>query len=502
MATENSPQKAPKTFRIKRFQIGLNVLVQLVILFMIVAMANYLAFNHFKRWDRSRDRKYALADKTKRILASLKKPVKIVVFFSSGSDIYHDLENLLKEYQYSSDKKLEIELVDPFRNFTRARELQAKYKFGANENIVILDCDGHTKFINATDMAEYDNSGAMYGQPPQLKAFKGEEAITSGLLEVSADKQTRIYVVKGQGERDITDDTNKNIKTFIERENINTAPLDLQNVDSVPADARALLIIGPRYDLSEREIKLLDEYWNKKGRFFILLDPNASTPHLAAFLTNQGVVPDDDRLMRTVAIKQLTGIVTALLRDVTGNFIEGSPITKRLKGINGLFLGATQSLTLDRQRATLANVRLQPLVVASEGYWGKTDYNVHEGDEVIFDPKKDHAQPLIIAASVEKGAVSDTRVQVDSSRMIVAGNCEFLGDASLSEANANLDFALNGIDWLLDREELIGIAAKENKSFSLNLTEEQVDKIAFITVILIPGVIALFGIGVWWKRRH
>ena len=139
---------------------------------------------------------------------------------------------------------------------------------------------------------------------------------------------------------------------------------------------------------------------------------------------------------------------------------------------------------------------------ASEGYWGKADYNVSQGDEIIFDPKKDRAQPLIIAASVEKGALNDTRVQVDSSRMIVTGNCEFIADASLSEANANLDFTLNAIDWLLDREELIGIAPKESKMFTLNLTEDQIGSIALLTMIAMPGIVALFGIAVWWKRRR
>jgi len=502
MATDNSPKKAPKTVKIKRFQIGLNVLMQIVIMVLLVAMLNYLAFNHYKRWDWSRSKKYALADKTKKVLASLKKPAKIIVFFSSASDIYRDLENLLKEYQYASGGKLAVEIVDPVRNFTRARELQAQYKFGAAENLVILDCDGRTKFINAADMADYDTSGAMYGKPPELKAFKGEEAITSGLLEISSDKVSKLYVVKGQGERDITDDTYKGAKTFIERENIKTESLDLQNFAVVPPDASALLIIGPRYDLSEREMKLLNDYWNKKGRIFLLLDPNASTPRLAAFLHDQGITQDDDRIMRTIAVRQLSGIVTAVLKDVTGRFLQTSPITKRLKDINGIFLGGTQSLALDRPRAQAANIQLLALVQATEGYWGKADYNIREGDEVIFDPKKDRAQPLFIVASAEKGALNDTRLKVDSSRMIVAGNCEFMSDASLSESNANLDFTLNGIDWLLDREDFIGIAPKENKTFTLNLTDDQVGNIALLTTGAIPGIVALFGIAVWWKRRH
>ena len=46
---ESPPEK--RLIRIKRFQIGLNVIVQFAIVLGVVLMVNYLAFNNFKRWD-------------------------------------------------------------------------------------------------------------------------------------------------------------------------------------------------------------------------------------------------------------------------------------------------------------------------------------------------------------------------------------------------------------------------------------------------------------------
>lgn len=501
MANDNgNPRaRAPRTVKINRFQIALNVLVQVVVLFAILVMVNYLAFNHFKRWDKSRSHKYALSEKTIHVLATLKKPVKITVFFASGSDIYGDLTNLLKEYQYASNRKVEVETVDPYRNFSRARELQAKYKFGATENIVILDYDGRVKFVNANDMAEYDDSGAMYGQPQVLKAFKGEESVTGALREVTEDKQNKLYAVTGQSERDINSEDFKAIKTYIERENVKVESINLDNDSAVRQDAKILLILGPRYDFSEREIKLLSDFWEKKGRLFVLLDPDASTPHLDAFLSGLGVKPENDRILRTM---NMMG-ATALVKDVVGKFASGSPITKRLAGVNGYFLGATQSLTLDQPRVQAAGIRLQPLSQSAEGYWGETDYNIHNGDEApYFDSRKDFAPPLVIAASVEKGAVDDAHIQVDSSRMVVAGNADFISDTALSEANANLDFTISTLDWLLDREELIGIEPKVNQTFTLNLTEDQTGRIGLFVLVIIPGAVGIFGFGLWWKRRR
>jgi hypothetical protein len=51
--------------KIRRIQIGLNVIVQIGIVIVLAAMVNYLGFEHYRRWDLSRDKKYQLSDKTK-----------------------------------------------------------------------------------------------------------------------------------------------------------------------------------------------------------------------------------------------------------------------------------------------------------------------------------------------------------------------------------------------------------------------------------------------------
>lgn len=496
MADNHSQTDAPKVFKIKRFQIGVNLLIQLITLLVILVMVNYLAFNHYWRWDFSRDQKYALSEPTKRLLHGLKKPVSMIVFLNPGSDIFPDIQNLLAEYQYASKKKITVETIDPYRNFTRARELQANYKFGATENVIILDYDGRSKFVNAADMAEYDNTGAMYGQPPRLVTFKGEQAITSGLLEITEETQQKIYVLAGHGEPELKNDTLKTLKTYVERQNIVLDTINLMNVEAVPPEVKTLLILGAKYDFSEREISLLKTYWDNKGRLFVALDPAVSTPRLTAFLNNQGIKPDNDRVLRTVNLGPVSGVI----RDVSGVFTEGSRITKRLKGVNTMFLGATQSLTLDEPTAQASNIRLQPLIQAAEGYWGETEYSPTGGSTVYFDPKKDKGPPLTLAASLERSAPTDTRVQIDSGRMVVVANSDFINSDALTEAN--VDFVLSCFNWLLNREDLIGIAPKPTRAFSLSLSDDQLQSIAVLVLVAIPSIAAFLGIISWIKRRR
>src|SRR5204862_7244469 len=91
---------AEKPKKIHRFQIGLNVGVQIGLLIFLALMVNYLGFEHYGRWDFSRDQKYALSDKTKRMLDSLKGQLRITVFFSANTPITYDVQVLVTEYQH------------------------------------------------------------------------------------------------------------------------------------------------------------------------------------------------------------------------------------------------------------------------------------------------------------------------------------------------------------------------------------------------------------------
>lgn len=496
MANENSPSGRPKPHKINRFMISLNVGVQLFVLVLIVLMLNYLSFNHYRRWNFSRTHRYELSDKTHRVLAGLKKPVKVIEYFSQGSDVAGDIDNLLKEYEGAS-KNIQVVRVDPGRNPALAHSVESEYKLGEKENIVIIDSGGRKKYIMAQEMVDYDHTPESYGQPPSIKDFKGEQEITGGILEVNEDRANNLYAISGHGERDIMSDDYSIVRTALERENIKVQPLAL--VEFVPSDAGVLLVLGARYDFSESEIQLIRDYWEKKGRLIILLDPEAKTPRLNAFLRDQGIKPDDDRILRVTQTQVAT--VAGLIKDVTGEFIQGSPITKHLKDVLGIFPGGTQSLTFDIPKIQSGGIQPEILVQASKGYWGESDYVLHNGDPVpYFDATKDHGQPLAVVVSLEKGGLTDKRVQVAASRMIVAGNWQFVSNQSLTAAN--LDFAVSSFDWLLDREELISIPPKANAFLVLELTDAAMSKILLIGMGLIPGIAAVLGFGIWWKRRH
>src|SRR6516165_1854589 len=495
--------KQPRTRRrtkIGRIRIGLNVVVQIVLILFLAAMVNSFAFKHYKRWDFSRDQKYALSDKTKRFLHTLKGKMRITVFFSPTTPITADIQNLLTEYQYAGKGKIDVEHIDPERNLSRAKELFDKYKVVTDESLLILDYDGRNKTVKASEMADFDQSGMAFGEGPRVAAFKGEQAITSAMIDLVEGKKKILGYVTGHKEPALTEGTSPItvLKTFIENENIKFQELNLLDLPAIPADVKAVMIVGPQYDFSDREMKLLRDFWDKQGRLLLLLDPAAKTPKLRGFLNELGVKMNDDRLM----VFLRTGIQElALTRDVQARFLGDSPVTKRLADVRALFIGGTASLTLDPNRGRAANIRLEPLIQAEKGYFAETDYNSDNQAKLQADAQKAGDVPLTIAASAEKGGSADARVQVNSSRLVAVSNATFVQDSAIMQDQAALDFVSGAVNWLLSREQMIGIAPKIPKPLTFSLDPEALRRLFWIVLVLMPLIPAAIGTFVWWQRR-
>jgi ABC-type uncharacterized transport system involved in gliding motility auxiliary subunit len=490
---------APQESSRRRAGIRIGVAVQILLACVLLGAANYAGFHYYLRSDWSPSQKYQLSEQTLGALKQLPSPATLYVFFSPtsaspGYEVYGDVANLLKEYQFAAGDKLTVEYIDPMRNLARARELQSKFQFGPEENLVIAEMDGRSKQISAVDMADYDLLPQLTGEPPRVQAFKGELALTSALLQLSEPVARTVYFLQGQGEPSVGEDSRLSLLVeYIGRQGVRVDSLNLGTTGAVPENAGAVIIAGARYDLPEASMESLRKYWEKDGRLMVLLNPDAEMPMLREFLASYGVIARNDRVLRTIRL----GFATGILRDVAGQFSTDNRITRRLAGAEAMLPGGTSSLMLEDK--TPGSV-VEPMLVAEDPFWGETEFVTDENKGVRFEEETDTAAPLVLAAMVERGGVADEKVDVSSSRLIVVANSEFITDGSMTEPN--LDFVLSSLNWLLDRGHLAGIAPKAVRSFNLNLTDLETSRLALYTIIVIPGFAALAGLIVWWRRRR
>ena len=488
---------AGKPQQVPRVQIGTNVVTQFVLAIFILGLINFVAFNYYKRWDLSRDAKFSLSEQTRMVLSGLKETLSIYVIVpNEGFPMFSEVESLLKEYEYAGRPNVKTYFIDTYKDITRTSELQAQFQFDKSESVIVVAYGGRSKVISGDDLYNLDANSALMGEQPSVTDFLGEQKITSAMIEVTEDRQPKVYATEGHKEPMFVADPPMGLfLAYLERDNILMEPVNLATVDQVPTDASMIVVMAPQFDFSEREIGLLNDYWERGGRILMALDPNGTTPRLNAFLATRGVKPNGDRIMRTFEM----GPVTGILRDIPSNFIQGSPITSKLIGASTQLFGGTQSLGVNREQEKAGGLQIKSLLESPKEFWGETLHENAEKDGVYFDITDDFEGPLTIAASVEKAGVEDPRVQIGGPRLVVIGNGKLFDEESTNEPNVM--FGLSAFNWLLDREAMIGVPPKAMRNFTLKLTSEQQTTIFIVAIIAIPGLALMAGIFVWWTRR-
>ncbi|HEV3066115.1 MAG TPA: hypothetical protein VGX93_12275, partial [Chthoniobacterales bacterium] len=233
----------------------------------------------------------------------------------------------------------------------------------------------------------------------------------------------------------------------------------------------------------------------------ILLDPKAKTPKLDEFLTEFGIRPDQD----IIVTQFKTGIEEqSVTLDVYAQFLPETGFLRSLSQATGFFPGGTRSLSIDASKTAQEGLTvMKVLTPAVRDYWGDKDDILNSQNTPTYAQGVDLPPPLYFGVALEKGSIKDARVQVRSlSRSIILGNADFLRNESLSESPPDNDFILMSINWLADREQLVAIAPKAPRAFTLNLSDRQMNQIVLLIVVGIPMLIALLGASVAALRRH
>jgi hypothetical protein len=485
--------------------LGLRVFMQVVLMAVIVGAVNYLAYHTYTRWDFSRSNEFRLAVQTQQILRSLRGEVTLILFNSPSQPsvenlLARDLDGFFREILFSGKPKIRLETVDPVRQIQRAQEVATRFGFHPSESVLVVEYDDRFRVVPLADFGDFDFTPTAAGELPRVVAFRGEQVLASTLLGLLDPAERTVYFLQGHGEAPLGEGSPISLLIdYVGRQNAQVAPLNLAVREGVPEDAAALFIVGPQYDLSERERDALLRYWREQeGRLFLLLDPDVETPRLHEVSRAAGIEVQPTRVLRTVTLNFAIGII----RDVAASFVGSSDIVARLQGVNAYFPDPVQSLGVIEPAPERIQVR--PLVQADETYWGERDHVTDETRGVSYDDGVDIGYPLFLALSSDRSGLKDDRLEIPAAKMIIVGNDRFIWDSFLAGPGgqgANLDFVMSGLNWLLDRHRLTGVVPKTPREFTLTLAPDQLGTIALYTMVVIPGVVALLGLVVWWRRR-
>jgi ABC-type uncharacterized transport system involved in gliding motility auxiliary subunit len=111
------------------------------------------------------------------------------------------------------------------------------------------------------------------------------------------------------------------------------------------------------------------------------------------------------------------------------------------------------------------------------------------------DPKNKKG-PFTIAAA----GSYDTGKENVQGRFVVLGSSYWAANSFLS-FNGNRDLALNAMNWLSSDEDLISIRPKDEDDRRITMTQSQFSWVRATSQFLLPLVVLIVGVSVWWRRR-
>jgi gliding motility-associatede transport system auxiliary component len=472
----------------------------IVLLLALFAGVNYVGARHWVRGDWTKTRLFSLSQTTRKVLTGLTKPVQVTVFMTRNSRLYQPVSELLSRYRAVSPR-VEVEFLDPERNPLRAEALVKQ--FGIRQNTVVFRSGESKKYVEEDKLADFDFSGAQMGAAPQIRSFKGEEAFTSAILDVTEKNVSKIYFSSGHGEPKIDSQERgrgfAQAKQLLERENLSVATWDSLGKGSIPADAAVVVVAGPRAAFLEPEAAALKSYAEGGGRILLMLDPvlpQAGAPEsdlgIGSFLAAYGL-----KLGADIVIDPANAVPMVGPETLIANSYGSHPIVRSLseEGLPVVFPLARSISKPDKPPEGYTETMLAQ---TSKDGWGETSLTKLEA---VQKDKDDTQGPVTIAVAVEaEKKDKDPKAPSKPFRLVVIGNSRFATNGSLGNAgNANL--LLNAVNWLSGQERLVGIAPKTPEQASLALTRTQVNRIGLFTILGLPAFAIVLGIWVWYRRR-
>jgi ABC-type uncharacterized transport system involved in gliding motility auxiliary subunit len=175
------------------------------------------------------------------------------------------------------------------------------------------------------------------------------------------------------------------------------------------------------------------------------------------------------------------------------------PITRRLRNVTTVFY-LPRSVEPMMEPEETANPVDKPHAVAlassSESGWAEMDM---DENPMKFDAAIDRPGPMPVAVAVEKGPVPGFEVQIRPTRLVVFGDSDFVSNGGWVGGNA--DLFMSSLNWLLEREQMMGIAPRPIEQSRLVMDDAQLQGLFWMVVIGIPAGVAVLGLLVWIKRR-
>jgi len=436
----------------------------------ILAALAYLSSRHHARIDLTEAGVYGLSPQSRRIVEGLDKPLQLDAFVEAGTN--EELKALLDGYRYASDN-VTYQLVDP----DRSPDLVSRF--------------GITT-LNSLHIA--------YGSESTLVTNPTEETITNGIIKVTRTTKKIVCFVTGHGEPSIEGEQEPQgyarAKKALENENYEVKTVIPASDGKVDESCSAVVLAGPERPLLPGEADLIEAYLKQGGHVLALLQPRQATD-LVPLLQRWGAeVGNDVVIDQQLRLFQGPTMGVEPMAASYGNH----PITRDFRRDSITVYNLARSVEPSTTGKT--GLTAVSLVMTGPQSWAESDVDMlFEQNRVSLDGT-DRKGPVSIAVAITANLKEMGFDKDGEARLVVFGNTRFADNQYLANPTfLNGDLFLNAVGWLVGQEELVSIRSRTVRASKVQMTPEQNVMLFVSSVLLMPQILLLAGIIVWWRRR-
>jgi hypothetical protein len=493
-----------------------------------------------KKWDYSYFKTSRPGESTVKIAKSVSEPLRVVAFFPDVNEVRGEVESYLKELAAQAPK-LKVEVRDRLLAPKLAKELRA-----TQDGVVIISKG--TVTYTLTIGTELESA--------RTKLLTLDRDFQEQLLKAVRSHKT-VYFTVGHGEINDTprgtsekDGRTASIaKLLLQKQNVTVKDLGLgQGLGSdVPADADAVVVLGPSDAFSAEEIGSLSRFADRGGHLLLALDPESSSnmnlvgaeesadavpsaapaapapsakpagsaapppsapklpvpPHLAALVGITGLTYQPELVTNETQHVTARANPSDRTRLQTGSFSSHASVSTLSRNSPRAAVLVFGAGSLDKPQNLAGKV---DFTIRSPGSsWGDTNKNFKLDKDIektaVFNLAAAVTRPVAGAAPEPpkpdaKG--KDKQPEPKEMRAFVLADVDALSDMVLGNWTANQVLFVDAMRWLVGEESYMGSTNTE-EDVRIEHTKQEDLAWFYSTIFGVPAVV--LGAGLFFRRR-
>jgi ABC-type uncharacterized transport system involved in gliding motility auxiliary subunit len=460
-----------KITRKTHLEIRLQNLVFTLLFLISIGLLAWLSTQYSKRFDWTYGQQHTLTVASRKVLDLMEGKARIQAFVRDNAELRRPIRELTDRYN-AYRAVLDVEYVNPDTHPDRVRDLQIRV-----DGEAVIEYLGRTEKLSDLD----------------------EVSLTSALQRLEAPEKRRLVFLQGHGERSPEGRLDQSDQQFMDelgKRGITAGVVNLALTGKIPEETDVLVIAGPRTPVLPGEQRIIEEFVQKGGSLFLMLDKGE----------RRGL----EGLLKLFGIDVLPGMVVDASTQVLGiddptfALVIDYPPHLMTQGLEQMTMFPTASALKSEGEGAFEK---EPLLTTLERTW--TELGPIK-DKVTFEKEKGEVHgPLTLAFALTRAipmkptqtSPAEGSDEVKEQRVIVVGDGDFLSNAYLGNGG-NIDLGIRMAQWLTRADSMIQIPKVAVPDRKIDLSAIQSSAIAILFLIVLPVLLLGTGIWIWYRRRN